>query len=270
MHDYSQDLNALLSLKGLISLLTLSVLEIVLGIDNIIFISITADRLPKIHQQRARRIGLALALIVRCILLFSIGWIASLKDPLFHLGIYGVSGRGLILFLGGLFLLYKTWKEINEKVEGEDHEITSKKGTATFKSVVFQIVLIDIVFSFDSILTAVGLSGNILIMITAVIIAMILMMLFSGVVAEFINRNPGIKTIALSFLLVIGGILVAEAVADAYNFTVTHEHHVEINKNYAYVALGFALMVELFNMREKRLKREKDFDPDKVSEEKQD
>lgn len=270
MHTYAQVSEGLFSIHGLISLLTLTILEIVLGIDNIIFISITADRLPKVNQQKARRIGLALALIVRCILLFSIGWIASLVEPLFRLGAFGVSGRGLILFLGGLFLLYKTWKEINEKVEGQDHEITSKKGSATFKSVVFQIVLIDIVFSFDSILTAVGLSGDIPTMITAVIISMILMMLFSGVVAEFINRNPGIKTIALSFLLVIGGILVAEAVADAYNFTVTHEHHVEINKNYAYVALGFALMVELFNMREKRLKREKDFDPDKVEEEKKD
>lgn len=261
MHSYAQDFQALISLPGLISLLTLSVLEIVLGIDNIIFISITADRLPKASQQKARRIGLLLALVVRCILLFSIGWIAGMKDPWFHLGIYGVSGRGLILFVGGVFLLYKTWQEINEKVEGEDHEITSKKGSDTFRSVVMQIVIIDIVFSFDSILTAVGLSGNVLIMISAVIISMILMILFSGVVAEFINRNPGIKMIALSFLLVIGGILVAEACVDAYNFTVSEEHHVEINKNYAYIALGFALMVELFNMRERRIKREHDFNP---------
>ncbi len=266
MHSYAQDLDALFSVQGLISLLTLSVLEIVLGIDNIIFISITADRLPKVHQQKARRIGLVLALVVRCILLFSIGWIASMKDPLFHLGNYGISGRGIILFLGGLFLLYKTWMEINEKVDGEDHEITSKKGTDTFRSVVMQIVLIDIVFSFDSILTAVGLSGNVLIMISAVIISMILMILFSGVVAEFINRNPGIKTIALSFLLVIGAILVGEAVTDSYNFGVDEEHHVEINKNYAYVALGFAMMVELFNMRERRIKRERDLDPDKMKE----
>lgn len=262
MHSYQQDFSALLSLPGLISLLTLSVLEIVLGIDNIIFISITADRLPKVNQQKARTIGLILALVVRCILLFSIGWIASMKDPLFHIGIYGVSGRGLILFLGGLFLLYKTWVELNEKMQGEDHEITSKKGSDTFRSVVIQIVIIDIVFSFDSILTAVGLSGNILIMISAVIIAMILMILFSGIVADFINRNPGIKTIALSFLLIIGGVLVIEALGDSYNFTVDEAHHFELNKNYAYVALGFALMVELFNMREKRIKRDRDFNPD--------
>lgn len=259
MHDYGQDLHQLLSLQGVISLLTLSVLEIVLGIDNIIFISIIADRLPKVNQQKARRIGLVLALVVRCCLLFSINWITSLIDPLFHIGIYGVSGRGLILFGGGVFLLYKTWKEIMEKVNGIDHEISSKKGVDTFNAVVLQIVLIDIVFSFDSILTAVAISNNILIMVGAVTISMILMILFSGMVAEFINRNPGIKMIALTFLLAIGGILLAEALADAYNTTVSLEHHVEINKNYAYVALLFAVVIESFNMWEKKNKRKKDF-----------
>jgi len=267
MHSFAQDLSGLFSVQGLVSLFTLTILEIVLGIDNIIFISITADRLPKIHQQKARKIGLLLALVVRCILLFSIGWIASMKDPLIHLGTYGVSGRGLILFFGGVFLLYKTWQEISEKVQGEDHEITSKKGSDTFRAVVIQIVLIDIVFSFDSILTAVGLSGNVLIMISAVIISMILMILFSSAVAEFINRNPGIKTIALAFLLVIGALLMGEALVDSYNFSVTEEHHVEINKNYAYIALGFAMMVELFNMREKRIKRQRDFNQGEKTEE---
>jgi predicted tellurium resistance membrane protein TerC len=259
MHDYGQDLHQLLSLQGIIMLVTLSVLEIVLGIDNIIFISIIADRLPKINQQKARRIGLVLALAVRCCLLFSINWITSLIDPLFHLGIYGVSGRALILFGGGVFLLYKTWNEIMEKVNGIDHEMSSKKGTDTFQSVVIQIVLIDIVFSFDSILTAVAISNNILIMVGAVIISMILMIMFSGMLAEFINRNPGIKMIALTFLLAIGGILLAESMVDAYNTTVTHEHHVEINKNYVYVALLFAMIIEIFNMWEKKNKRKKDF-----------
>lgn len=266
MHSYSQDLEGLLSLNGIISLLTLSVLEIVLGIDNIIFIAITADKLPKSLQPRARTIGLILALVVRCILLFSISWIANMKDPLFHLGIYGVSGRGLILFGGGVFLLYKTWKEIQEKIKGDEIELHSK-AKATFNSVVFQIVIIDIIFSFDSILTAVGLSGNILIMISAVVISMILMMLFSGVVAEFINRNPGIKMIALAFLLVIGGILISEACVDSYNSTVSHDEHVEINKNYAYIALAFAILIELFNMKEDRIKRAKDFNPDKTNKE---
>lgn len=259
MHDYGQDLTQLLSIPGIISLFTLSVLEIVLGIDNIIFISIIADRLPRTTQQKARRIGLVLALVVRCCLLFSINWITSLIDPLFHIGIYGVSGRGIILFGGGIFLLYKTWKEIMEKVNGVDHEIESKKGSDTFRAVVMQIVLIDIVFSFDSILTAVAISNNILIMVGAVIISMILMILFSGLVAEFINRNPGIKTIALTFLLAIGGILLGESVVDAYNTTVSEENHVEINKYYAYVALLFAIIIESFNMWEKKNKRDKDF-----------
>lgn len=259
MHDYGQDLHQLLSLQGFVDLITLSVLEIVLGIDNIIFISIIADRLPRSSQQKARRIGLVLALVVRCCLLFSINWITSLVDPLFHLGIYGVSGRAIILFGGGVFLLYKTWKEIMEKVNGIDHEMSSKKGTDTFQSVVMQIVLIDIVFSFDSILTAVAISNNILTMVGAVTISMILMIMFSGMVADFINRNPGIKMIALTFLLAIGGILLAESLADAYNTTVTHEHHVEINKNYAYVALLFAMVIEIFNMWEKKNKRKKDF-----------
>ncbi len=263
MHSYSQDLAGLLSLNGIITLLTLTVLEIVLGIDNIIFIAITADKLPPALKPRARTIGLILALVVRCILLFSISWIAGLVDPLFHIGIYGVSGRGLILFGGGIFLLYKTWMEIQEKIQGEENEFSSK-GKSTFNAVVFQIVIIDIIFSFDSILTAVGLSNNIVIMISAVIISMILMMLFSGVVSDFINRNPGIKMIALTFLLVIGGILVSEACVDSYNSTVSHDQHVEINKNYAYIALAFAILIELFNMKENRIKRAKDFNPDKT------
>ncbi len=259
MHDYGQDLHQLLSIQGIISLLTLSVLEIVLGIDNIIFISIIADRLPRSTQEKARKIGLVLALLVRCALLFSINWITSLIAPLFHLGIYGVSGRAIILFTGGVFLLYKTWKEIKEKVNGVDHELDSKKGSDTFRAVVMQIVLIDIVFSFDSILTAVAISNNIIIMVGAVTISMILMILFSGMVAEFINRNPGIKMIALTFLLAIGGILVAESIVDAYNTTVSEEFHVELNKNYAYIALAFAILIESFNMWERKIKRKKDF-----------
>lgn len=259
MHDYGQDLHQFLSIQGVINLVTLSVLEIVLGIDNIIFISIIADRLPRARQQKARRIGLILALVVRCGLLFSINWITSLIEPLFHIGIYGVSGRALILFGGGVFLLYKTWKEIMEKVQGIDPELSSK-GSSTFQSVVIQIVLIDIVFSFDSILTAVAISNNILTMVSAVIISMILMILFSGYVADFINRNPGIKMIALTFLLAIGGILLAESIVDAYNTTVSLEYHKEINKNYAYVALAFAMLIEIFNMWERKIKRKKDYD----------
>ena len=260
MHSWANDLNALFSLNGLISLLTLTILEIVLGIDNIIFISIAVDKLPREQQGKARTIGLLLALVVRTILLFCIGWIAGLKDAFFHLGAYGVSGKALILLGGGIFLLYKTAQEIHEHINSDIDEIgPSKKEKSHFNAIIMQIIIIDFVFSFDSILAAVGLSGVILIMVTAVVISMLLMILFSGVVADFINKNPGIKMIALSFLLVIGGILVAESLIDCYNTTVDEHHHIDLNKNYAYIALAFAMMIELFNIKERRVKRERDF-----------
>lgn len=260
MHNWSADFDALMSVQGLIGLFTLSILEIILGIDNIIFISIAVNRLPRITQKKARTIGLALALIVRSILLLFVGWIAGLKDALFYLGPYGLSGKALILAGGGVFLLVKTWKELMEKVNSpDDTEIEHvKSGKVTFKSVIIQIIIIDFIFSFDSILAAVGVSGVVLIMIAAVVISMILMIMFSGLVADFINRNQGIKTIALVFLLAIGGILLAEGIMDAYNFSVPETQHLHLNKNYAYVALGFALLVEAFNMKEKNEKKKKD------------
>ncbi len=261
MHSFSADLDALLTIKGLIGLLTLSVLEIILGIDNIIFISIAVNKLPISQQKRARTIGLVLALVVRSVLLLFVGWIAGLKEALFHIGAYGVSGKGLILAGGGLFLLVKTWKEIQEKINSDEDEIEHKSGGKnSFNAIIMQIVIIDFIFSFDSILAAVGVSGVVLIMISAVIISMILMILFSGVVADFINKNQGIKMIALSFLLAIGGILLAEGIIDAYNFTVPEIEHIELNKNYAYIALAFALMNEVFNMREKKAKRKRDLE----------
>ena len=260
MHSFASDLSSLLSLNGLITLLTLTILEIVLGIDNIIFISIAVDKLPKEHQSKARTIGLLLALVVRTVLLFFVGYIAGLKEPFMHIGAYGISGKAVILLGGGLFLLVKTWKEIQEHIHGDEDEIgPGKKGKATFNAIIMQIIIIDFVFSFDSILAAVGLSGIVLIMVSAVVISMILMILFSGLVADFINKNPGIKMIALCFLLVIGGILVAEALIDSYNSTLPHEQHIELNKNYAYIALAFAMMIELFNIKERKIKRTKDF-----------
>lgn len=260
MHSWANDFSSLFSINGLISLLTLTILEIVLGIDNIIFISIAVDKLPRAQQSKARTIGLLLALVVRTILLFCIGWIAGLKDPFFHLAGYGVSGKAMILLGGGLFLLIKTWSEIKEKMHSDEDEIgPDSKGKNTFNAIIMQIVIIDFVFSFDSILAAVGLSGVVLIMVSAVVISMLLMILFSGIVSDFINKNPGIKMVALSFLLVIGGILVGEALVDCYNTTLPHEEHVEINKNYAYVALAFAMMIELFNIRERKIKRARDF-----------
>lgn len=261
MSDFSNDFDTLISISGLISLITLSVLEIILGIDNIIFISIAVNKLPLSQQKKARTIGLSLALVVRSVLLLFIGWIAKLKNALFFIGPYGISGKGIILTIGGVFLLIKTWKEINEKIYSDEDEIEhTTKGKKNFTSIIIQIIIIDFIFSFDSILAAVGVSGVVLIMISAVVISMILMMLFSGAVAEFINKNQGIKMVALVFLLAIGGILLAEGVINAYNFSLPENEHIELNKNYAYIALGFALLIEWFNMKERKVKRQKDLD----------
>lgn len=263
MHDWSADFSALFSLDGLIGLITLSFLEIILGIDNIIFISIAVNKLPVSQQKKARTLGLTLALVVRSVLLFFVGWIAGLKAALFHIGDYGISGKALILFAGGIFLLVKTWQEIQEKIYTDEDEIEEVNiGKTTFKSIIMQIVVIDFVFSFDSILAAVGVSGIVLIMIGGVVISMILMMLFSGYVADFINKNQGIKMIALVFLLAIGAILVVDAVFDAYNFSVEEKDHLELNKNYAYVAMAFALIIEMFNMKERKVKRRRDLGMD--------
>lgn len=261
MHPLMADFTVLFTLNGLIGLITLSILEIILGIDNIIFISIAVNKLPVNRQKSARTIGLTLALLVRSVLLMFVGWIAGLKDALFMLGSYGVSGKSLILIGGGIFLLIKTWQEINEKIysEGEETKLEDK-GKNTYAAIVLQIIIIDFIFSFDSILAAVGVSGDVVIMISAVVISMLLMILFSGVVADFINKNQGIKMIALAFLLVIGGILLTEGLLDCYNFSLEEAKHLELNKNYAYLALAFALFVEIFNMKEKRIKRERDLD----------
>jgi len=246
----SQDFQELFSIASLISLLTLSILEIVLGIDNIIFISIIAGKLPKEKQGKARAIGLMLALVMRVALLFSISWIVGLKNALFHIGDFGVTGRDLILFAGGVFLLYKTTIELHNKVQGYD-DAEMKSNQNTFKGIVLQIVLIDIVFSFDSILTAVGLVSNLLIMVLAVIIAMIIMILFSGRVSDFINDNPTIKVLALSFLLMIGVVLLLESL---------HQH---VEKSIIYIAIGFSLFVEMLNirMRKKSERRDTNNDP---------
>lgn len=218
-------------------------MEIVLGIDNIIFISITVNRLAPGEQAKGRTIGLLLALLFRVALLTSISWLVGLRAPLFTLNLpgvidhFGVSGRDLILMAGGLFLIYKSTTEIHSKLQGEEEEEHLSKGHASLPSIILQIIVIDIVFSFDSILTAVGLVDNVLVMIAAVICAMIIMIAFSGVVADFVNRNPTIKMLALSFLIMIGFMLVMEAA------------HKEVEKGYLYFAMAFALLVELLNMR---------------------
>ena len=227
-----------------VSLLTLTFMEIVLGIDNIIFISIVVNRLAKESQARGRTIGLLLALLFRIGLLLSISWIVSLRTPLFNLPNFpwlnqpfGVTGRDLILLSGGLFLMYKSTTEIHTKLQGDEEEEGMGKSHSTMMSVILQIIVIDIVFSFDSILTAVGLVDNVLVMIAAVICAMGIMLAFSGAVANFVNNNPTIKMLALSFLIMIGFMLVMEAA------------HKEVEKGYLYFAMFFSLIVELLNLR---------------------
>lgn len=223
------------TIPGLISLITLSLLEVVLGIDNVIFIAIVATKLPKKQQAKARAIGLSLALVFRVILLFSITWIMGLKSALFKLGDFEVSGRDLILLGGGIFLLYKTTVEIVEKIY---KPLAKSSGSTppTLMMAIAQIVFIDVVFSFDSILTAVGLATNVLLMILAVFIAMIFMLATSSWVSDFINKHPTVKMLALAFLIIIGFMLVLES------------FHVHVDKGYIYVALGFAIVVEMLNM----------------------
>ena len=235
----------LFTTEGWLSLLTLILMEIILGIDNIIFISIIADRLAKEKRQRARGIGLSLALLVRIGLLFSISWLVHLTAPLVKVDDFGLSARDMILMAGGVFLIYKTTKEIHNKIEGEEEEHHSAKGRASFGDVIFQIILIDVVFSVDSILTAVGLVDNLAIMIIAVTAAMVFMIFFSKWVSEFINRHPTIKMLALSFLLMIGFLLIADGL------------HYHIDKKYLYFAMAFSFLVEFLNMRARKKKGNK-------------
>lgn len=219
-----------------ISFLTLCALEIVLGIDNLIFISILSNKLPKEEQSKARRIGLGLALIMRVGLLFSISWIMSLTNDLFTIMEQGVSGRDIILILGGLFLIYKSVNEIHEKFEDAQAEEKIDIAVSGFREVVIQIVLMDIIFSFDSVITAVGMTDNIGVMIAAVIVSMIIMILSADSIGDFVGRHPAIKVLALAFLIMIGIALIA----DGLDF--------HIPKGYIYFSMAFALMVEFINI----------------------
>ncbi|HEY0965997.1 MAG TPA: TerC family protein [Opitutaceae bacterium] len=222
-----------------VSLLTLTALEIVLGIDNVIFISILAGKLPKDQQPKARQLGLMLALVTRILLLMSISWLMSLTRPLFTLPILdqGLSGRDLILLIGGLFLIGKSVVEIHEKLEGEDGHATPTKAAASFTGVIIQILLLDIVFSLDSVITAVGMANNIWVMVTAVIIALGVMLAFAGAISDFVNRHPTLKMLALSFLILIGVTLVGESLGQ------------HIPKGYIYFSMAFAFLVEMLNLR---------------------
>jgi predicted tellurium resistance membrane protein TerC len=234
------DFSVLLTAEGLIALLTLTALEIVLGIDNIIFISILSNSLPTYREQHlARQVGLALAMITRVMLLLSLSWMMGLTKPWLTLMGHPFSGRDLVLILGGLFLIYKATVEIRAKVAGLDEDGVDgpKRPRRQLGLTIVQIVLVDIVFSLDSVITAVGMSNVIVVMVLAVIIAVLVMMLTAGPIAGFVERNPTVKVLALSFLVMIGVALLIEGMG---------EH---MNKNYIYFAMGFSVVVELLNLR---------------------
>lgn len=219
-----------------IAFLTLVILELVLGVDNVIFISILAGKLPQEQQSRARSTGIAMAVITRIILLFSLSWIIGLTEPLFTVLSFEIAGRDMILLVGGLFLLWKSTREIHDKLEGVEGHASAKVG-ATFASVIIQIMLLDVVFSLDSVITAVGMVDELSIMIAAVIIAALVMISTAGPISSFVDKHPTIKILALSFLLLIGFTLIVEGL---------HQH---IPKGYIYFAMAFSVFVEILNLR---------------------
>ena len=228
--------DAFLTADGLIALATLTFLEVILGVDNVIFISILAGKLPVDQQARARRVGLAAAMVMRILLLLSLAWIIRLTEPLFTVFGQAFSGRDLILLGGGLFLLAKATLEIHERLEGEEGH-SSAKVYPSFNAVIVQIMLLDIVFSLDSVITAVGMADDLEVMVAAVVVAVGIMMVSAGTISEFVNRHPTVKVLALSFLLLIGLSLVGEAFG------------LHIPKGYIYFAMGFSVFVEMINLR---------------------
>jgi predicted tellurium resistance membrane protein TerC len=234
----------LFTTQNLVAFLTLLALEVVLGIDNIIFIAILTGKLPAEQQPRARQIGIGLAVVTRLLLLLSITWVMRLTTPLFTIAGNEISGRDLILLVGGMFLIGKSVHEIHDKLEVRDHSRTAAI-KASFTAVIIQIVLIDIIFSLDSVITAVGISGNLWVMVPAVIVAAAVMLFFSGPVSHFVERHPTMKILALAFLILIGVMLVIEG----WNPEMAHEMHL---KNYAYFAMAFAFIIEMLNIRIRR------------------
>ena len=234
------DFTVLFTVDGLIAFLTLSLLEIVLGIDNIIFISILTNKLPEENRPRARFAGIALALVFRIIMLLGITWIIGLTKPLFEIFDFAFTGRDLVLLAGGLFLIAKSTSEIHHKMEAQEDggdKSAVKKVPSNFMAIILQIGLLDIVFSFDSILTAIGMTEELVIMILAVIVSLIVMLIFAGKIAAFIEKHPTLQVLALSFLILIGVVLIAEGF---------HQH---ISKGYIYFAVVFSLTVEAVNIR---------------------
>ncbi len=245
-----------------VALLTLTFLEIVLGIDNIVFISIATSKLPKEQQRKGTNIGLILAMIFRIILLLGVSYLIAMKDPFFSIHTSWLSteitGQSIILILGGIFLLYKSTSEIHHKVEGTTQDATTKKTATTLSKVIVQIVLIDIVFSFDSVLTAVGMTngvnGALIIMITAVVISMLIMMIFANPVGRFVNNHPTVQMLALSFLILIGFMLITEG-AHLANTEIFNNSIGAIPKGYLYFAIAFSLGVEALNMKVRKKRK---------------
>jgi predicted tellurium resistance membrane protein TerC len=235
-------MEGLLTADAIVALITLTVLEIVLGVDNVIFISILAGKLPADQQDRARKVGLMAAMAMRIALLFSLAWIVRLTDPIVTILGRGISGRDLILLGGGLFLLAKATREIHEKLEGEEGEITARVAPS-FGAVIGQIMLLDIVFSLDSVITAVGMADQLAVMVLAVMIAVGIMMVSASSISRFVNEHPTVKVLALSFLLLIGASLIAEGLG-------TH-----IPKGYIYFAMAFSVFVEMINLRAARKRK---------------
>ena len=236
-------LDALLTSEGLIALLTLTALEIVLGIDNVVFIAILTAKLPAVQQRSARHLGLSLALIIRIGLLFTISWMMGLTRPFVSVWGHGVSGRDLILLGGGLFLIGKATWEIYDKLEVAHAERDTGKGRRVFIAVLVQILLLDIVFSLDSVITAVGMANDLAIMVVAMVVAMLVMLGAAGPLRGFVERHPSVKILALSFLLLIGVMLVAEGMGS------------HVPKGYIYFAMAFALFIELLNLRYRKKRR---------------
>lgn len=244
-----------------VALITLTFLEVILGIDNIIFISISANKLPANQVKKATYTGLALAMITRILLLLSVSYLIALKDPFLTINedwfTAGFTGQSVILFLGGLFLLFKSTREIRHKVDDDEEKTTKNPKIISFTSVIFQIIVIDLVFSFDSILTAVGMTnginGALIIMIIAVILSILIMMIFANPINEFVNRNPTIQMLALSFLILIGFMLIAEA-AHLSHTVIFNQSVGIIPKGYLYFAIAFSLGVEMLNIRIRKKK----------------
>ena len=224
-------------LEAAVALGSLTALELVLGIDNIVFVSVLVGRLPLQEQSKARKIGLSLALVLRIVLLLGLSWLSALTAPILEIGLLSLSGRDLILLTGGLFLLWKTASEIHQMLEAPPTAKSAEGRTSSFKGVILQIALIDLVFSLDSVITAIGMVDEIWIMVTAVVLSMSAMLVLSGPIAQFIERHPSLKMLALSFLMLIGTLLLAEGLG----------HH--LPKQYVYTAMAFSLFVEFLNMR---------------------